>query len=274
MNIETIEKKLNKIKSVLDVFKEDGKLSKIEKDLLLGYIRDLYEEISNNDSNVVQKINQEQPVVVEKKVVEKEAEKAKAAELPLTTDNEKLELTATTPKFDEAEVKIIEENIFKTDTQIESQINEVKTNKATIAIPDENMQHPSNGVNLENKPSEISIEKVNPTSKLLPHAIPDELIELFADDEYTDLSDKISMFKIDQISNSIGINERFYMIKELFNGDGNLFFNILDKLDNAGNLDYAKQIALEEVAIPMKWVENGKLTIADEFIKLIKRKYK
>jgi chemotaxis protein histidine kinase CheA len=47
---------------------------------------------------------------------------------------------------------------------------------------------------------------------------------------------------IDSISRNIGINDRFLIIRELFDGDSEAFRKLVDTLDNAGDLKAAKQL--------------------------------
>lgn len=72
MQISKIEKRLKKITGLVEMFKVDGKLSQIEKDLLLDYIRKLYEEILRDDSNadfvLVKKAEKEVKSVVSESV--------------------------------------------------------------------------------------------------------------------------------------------------------------------------------------------------------------
>jgi hypothetical protein len=72
MQISRIEKRLKKITGLVEMFKVDGKLSQIEKDLLLDYIRKLYEEILRDDSNadfvLVKKAEKEVKSVVSESV--------------------------------------------------------------------------------------------------------------------------------------------------------------------------------------------------------------
>lgn len=259
MDIENIEKKLKKINSVLEIFKEDGRLTKIEKDLLMGYIRELYDSICFvEDEQIVAPTNQIMKQVGQSK------------QNPIDDVINTAPIIDAVPKNIEDKIRpapiVPEESIFSTlqEKVTDEIIKPAGVDKPIIAV--ESREAPTQ-MGIEG--AEVLIKST--TSQVINHP---ELIELFADDDYTDMSDKLSMTKIDQISTSIGINARFYMINELFNGDGNLFSKILVKLDEVGSLEGAKDIILNEVAIPMNWVENNKLVAAEDFIKLIKRRYK
>jgi hypothetical protein len=56
------------------------------------------------------------------------------------------------------------------------------------------------------------------------------------------LESKLIGQPIDSISRNIGINDRFLIIRELFEGDAERFKKLLEALDNAGNLQAAKEL--------------------------------
>ncbi|MFM2393020.1 MAG: hypothetical protein RLZZ546_1002, partial [Bacteroidota bacterium] len=62
MDISRIERRLKKINAVLEAFKEDNKISNIEKDLLMGYVRDLYDLIRDSDIEVIEVQSQNPPI--------------------------------------------------------------------------------------------------------------------------------------------------------------------------------------------------------------------
>ncbi len=51
MNIKKVEKSIKKINQLLENIKEENAVSSIERDLLLSYIRDLYEKVLNADGS-------------------------------------------------------------------------------------------------------------------------------------------------------------------------------------------------------------------------------
>jgi hypothetical protein len=286
MDIINIEKKLKKINSVLEIFKEDGQLTKIEKDLLKGYIRDLYDSVSfAEDTNKIERniVNTPNPVdnnstdlIVEKETIPSSPIDVVRVETKIVEEKQnqnsitsEVQIASPIVHNEFQEVSNEPEMVVVEDTQL-SKVDELASiikAEAIVELP-EIKKDPI--VQVETN------EKIIPDTKSVSKQLIDhpELIELFADDDYTDISDKLSMNKIDQIASSIGINDRFYMISELFNGDSSMFSKVLEKLDAIGSLEGAKNIVLNEVAIPMKWIENNKLVAAEDFIKLVKRKYK
>jgi hypothetical protein len=272
MDIVNIEKKLKKINSVLEIFKEDGQLTKIEKDLLKGYIRDLYDSVCfvEEGNSIHEKKVVTPPLVSESFLFIQNAEKEDVTPVKTEKNVTNIVEDPIESKPILSEVKIAPPITHNTSQEASIQSEKVEDAESSTNIT-EVAHELETAIPQPEKEVKIVQEFKSISKQLIDHP---ELIELFADDEYTDISDKLSMNKIDQIASSIGINDRFYMINELFNGDGGMFTKVLDKLDNIGSLEGAKNIILNEVAIPMKWVENNKLVAAEDFIKLVKRRYK
>jgi hypothetical protein len=235
MNIDKIERRLKKINSVLEIFKEDNKLTRIEKDLLLGYVRELYDLILLNDEENLQK------------------------------EIEKIENTIPTASII-AEIKnpTIEEEIVIDTKQIDLLKEETL---APIVEVQETLLEPVKQLT----DSELKVVEQSHSQKT---KYPQELEEIFEIDKYADVSEKLGMSKITSIIDAIGLNDKLLMTKELFNGNGELFMTILNKIEKAEHYEIAKSIILDEVAIPMKWVETDKLEKAESLAQLIWRKFK
>ena len=103
--------------------------------------------------------------------------------------------------------------------------------------------------------------------------ISEDLEAIFIQEEVSDLSEKISMSRIEDISKVIGINERIFTINELFGSDAKLFESTLSKLNKASNFEEAKGIIINEVALPKNWEKDNKLKKAQQFIKHVRRKF-
>lgn len=246
MDISRIERRLKKINSVLDVFKEDNKLTSIEKDLLLGYVREVYDLIRESESDVVEVSNE----------ILKHEVKTIKAESPKPAEAKKEEISQLIEKSipEVMNTKIEENPVFskpmaEVEKPVEVMVEAVKESKPVV--------------------KEIETVKASPAS----FEISEELEAIFVQEEVSDLSEKISMSKIEDISRVIGINERIFTINELFGSDGKLFESTLNKLNKAPNFDVAKSIIINEVAIPMNWERDNKLKKAQQFIKHVRRKF-
>jgi hypothetical protein len=61
-----------------------------------------------------------------------------------------------------------------------------------------------------------------------------------------DMDSKLMGQPIDSISRNIGINDRFLIIRELFDGDSDRFVKLIRDLDQAGDLQSAKRLLEEQ----------------------------
>lgn len=246
MDISRIERRLKKINSVLDVFKEDNKLTSIEKDLLLGYVREVYDLIRESETDVVEVSNEILKHGV--KTIPLEATK------PVEVKKEEITPEAVQSDPEVRNTKIEEKPVFskpilEEEKPVEVIVEAVKESKPVV--------------------KEIETVKASPSSFM----ISEELEAIFVQEEVSDLSEKLSMSKIEDISRVIGINERIFTINELFGSDGKLFESTLNKLNKAPSFDVAKSIIINEVAIPMNWEKDNKLKKAQQFIKHVRRKF-
>ncbi len=79
--------------------------------------------------------------------------------------------------------------------------------------------------------------------------------------------DIIKTIPIGRLSEAIGINDKFLFIRELFDGNSEMYNNVISNLDRSSNLEDAR-------AIIMKYAGNeGKNEAAKQLIDLVKRKF-
>jgi|GEM_PF-5498807 len=101
-------------------------------------------------------------------------------------------------------------------------------------------------------------------------ALIDRIFESF---EIHELSDKLRFSPIDDIHRAMSINERIFTIRELFNGNQEAFRTIIDKVNNAADLEQAKEILAREVVYPFQWNEPEKYKKIQHFLTLVKRRF-
>lgn len=238
MDISRIERRLKKINAVLEAFKEDNKISNIEKDLLLGYVRELYDLIRESDFDIIEVSDQ------------KNITHSSVKEEPIT----KTEVVKTSISAIKQE-EVIAEIEEKKQVIVESKKTE----------------------NEEKKPESKSVvEKMQTNSSAISEEIPGvskSILSLFKNEEVTDISEKLSNSKITDISKVLGINERMYMIAELFNGDKKLFDSSISKLNSLDNFVDAKALIINELAVPNRWDEEDKIKAAQSFVRQVRRKF-
>jgi hypothetical protein len=77
---------------------------------------------------------------------------------------------------------------------------------------------------------------------------------------------KFSNMPVSSLKAAIGINDRFLFTRELFDGDGKAFFEVISKIDGMGNIHEAAVFLRENY----KWKKND---TSLKFIDLVKRRF-
>jgi hypothetical protein len=101
-----------------------------------------------------------------------------------------------------------------------------------------------------------------------------EIYALFDDDQASEAAGKWGSTPIQDLSKSIGLNDKISMIKELFNDDHQAFNNSLTQLNSLGNFNEAKDYMMRNLVTVFKWNEGKKLERAKQLINLVRRRYK
>ncbi|MBC7885295.1 MAG: hypothetical protein H7X99_07460 [Saprospiraceae bacterium] len=241
MDILPFKRKLNKINVLIDSAGTDGEFTVLEKDLMLSYIRDLYE------------------IVLEDKTLHS----IKQTHSPFNKHREQSAEISTIPSVKEPEVS---EKKVEQSTGSHYVPN---TEEKTIESPRQAIIQPS--VVDERKSEVIEDEsKTHRTSKQVNEKF---LSELFADEKITDLSDKLSQSAVKDLSKSMGINERIFTQQELFGNNQSHFNETLEGLNKCQNFEEAKQYLIKHVIFNYDWASENKSKKAATFIKLVKRKF-
>jgi hypothetical protein len=106
-----------------------------------------------------------------------------------------------------------------------------------------------------------------------PKSGSDKYQELFQIKKAEDLSEKLESTHIDNIQRAMGLNERILTQNELFKGDKNSFETTVQKLNGMNHFDEARTYLAEEVIPQFDWTNEDRIKKAQEFIKLVKRKF-
>ena len=113
-----------------------------------------------------------------------------------------------------------------------------------------------------------------PEVKPSPATSSPALEELFATEAVTELSDKLSLAPISDLTKAMGLNERIFTVNELFGGDNAEFQTMITSLNGLSSFDEAKSVLMRSVAQKYDWGAPGKVKKAKTFIKLVQRRYK
>lgn len=238
MDIKNFNRKLHKISSLAENANDDNDLTALEHDLLLSYIRDLYE------------------IALDHKVSEPAKRENKPVVNPITDRPQVEQIQPVTPSV----VHVVKEIVVETPPQV------VVAEEQTARIEIQHIE--------PEKIIEKPIEVINTIKKAGKEIISQEIMdELFAEERISDLSDKLSLSPIKDLTKSMGINEKIFTQQELFGNNQQQFITTLEKLNNCQNFTEAKQYLLENVINDFGWTSEGKVKKAATFIKLVKRKF-
>ena len=246
MNVEKVERRLKKIITVFDAFKEDGKISSIEKDLLLGYIRELYEIVQESGAQQIPSSSSKMEAQMEH-----HANSVAKDEFPKEVSLPKEEisvLTVISPAISSHPESLLPHS--------EVLIEEAKPISSTTVIGSPKTQ--------------IDEEEIIYNSPLITN---ENMEKLFIITKAVDLSDKLAMSHIEDINKAMGINERLYNQNELFGGNGQLFLETIKHLNQLSDFGEAKNYLQNGVASEFKWDTDNKWSKAQQFIRLVYRKY-
>jgi hypothetical protein len=100
-----------------------------------------------------------------------------------------------------------------------------------------------------------------------------DMAPLFAIQESRDLSDKLRLSRVDDLSRAMGINERFLTINELFGGDHESFDHALRSLNSMTSFQDARDFLEKEIIGRYGWLDERRQKKALVFIQLVQRRY-
>ena len=84
------------------------------------------------------------------------------------------------------------------------------------------------------------------------------------------LQSRLLSVRLETLKNAFGLNERILIVKELFGGDNELYNSTIDSLDNAGDINAARN-KMSTLANQDGWREDSELAI--EFVQKVERRY-
>ena len=183
---------------------DERNIDAFEQDLMLSYVRQLYDSFAP-DKPVVRRKVPVLPPEEEMPVVQKQPVKKAPAPKPVEP---KIPKVVETPKEK---------------PNVEEKTKEVKVPKV--------METPKPAAApLPPKPKPAS-----PVSGLSPA----DRAALFEFKEATELSEKLSMAPIKDLKKAMGLNEKIFTINELFGGDSKVFDETIKKLDSFSSFSQA-----------------------------------
>ena len=249
MNIKKIEKQLKKINQLFAAIKEDGSASTIEKDLMLSYIRGLYEKVIDISSD----------------------SEVKEEATPKVEPVQEVKSTPVVAPVQEVVVEKVVETIPEVNHVADVVMNEVKESHEMVSGG--SASYREEPVAVSHAEPQVVAEQMVVEIEEPESAVDQELLDLFKSEEVSELSDKLSRSPITDLTKCMGINEKIFTVQELFGGDSNLFNTAMESMDKMTSLEQARDYLVKHVAVDQNWISDSKAKKALNFIKLISRRF-
>jgi hypothetical protein len=254
MDSQLFNRKLAKISLLVDNTDQGSPLSTLERDLLLSYIRELYDlalegKVMDKAGSMVPKSPVSAPVSMPTPaplVAPKEVAVSKPIEEPMIE-------------------KIVSQPVSIPEPVRHAPVIEEKIEVMKPIVVEESVE----------KPKQVEIVQISspqPLSAGLANTS-EAVRELFVVEEVHDLSEKLSLTPIKDLTKSMGINERVLMLHELFGNNKELFAETLERLNGLTNFDEASQYLIQNIIPKYDWTADKRVKAASQFIKLVRRRY-
>lgn len=278
MNWDKAKNNLDKINLLWqNIRMTDNDLSPLERDLMLSYLRKLYDSFLDEAEPVQQqrtsstKTLHQEPVAASKPVKpEYEPRPIVHQETPKYT--EPVARPAEPPKQEPFVhtngTHYVEERVTPSEIRRPVAADPLPVPERTLSVHQPVI--PSDPVIPAPDPDPVEVPAPSYTQSINPSQA---VLRLFDANKASDLSEKLSQLPISDLSRAFGVNERILIINELFGGDSGKFVDTIRRLNSFAQFNDAKAYLVREIAMPNHWAEDDKSELATSFIRLIRRKY-
>ncbi len=124
-------------------------------------------------------------------------------------------------------------------------------------------------INISEPAKNISFEEKVVPIKISSNERSESLNEILIQNKKTELTDKLEHSPIDDLKSAISFNDRFSFVQNLFSGNADIFKNVVEQINSAGNFVEAEKIISNYKN--EKWVENA--DAAASFMELVSRRF-
>jgi hypothetical protein len=242
MNVQQAKILLEKINALYKSISmgNDGP-SAIERDLMLSYLRQMYEACLPGNSETAAPTREEAP----------------AAKAPAPKP-EPAPRTYTAPRV----------------VEIPESLREISTPEPAAKTPPPSPPAPKPEPRPEPRPTP---EPVQPAAPVAATAGGNDrhnpkIEALFRFGTAKELSEKLSERPVPDLTRAMAINDKLLYINDLFGKDQNAMDESLKLLNKFDSMDEAKSL-LRNLAEQYNWIDEEKVESAQSFIKLVRRKY-
>lgn len=249
MNYKKFTKQISKINNFFESISEDEDISRIEKDLLLSYIRKLYDSVLDKDDQDKSDKSYDKPKV--------KKQKAPAAQAPVRKP------------FERAPQPEPEVQHYEPATSVQEPVRQPFERAPQVAPVAEAIVETA----VDNTPTAVVSTPQPETPPVQSLHLSDTMEAIFSKSTGKELSDKLSSLPIKDLTKSLGINERIFTIQELFGGNQDLFNKTLSDVNALSSYDEAKKYLATGVATDQDWDSDEKIKKAEKFVKLVQRRF-
>jgi len=121
--------------------------------------------------------------------------------------------------------------------------------------------------------TKVEPEEEKEETKEEPQTVSQDFLDLFELTNSNELSHKLSLIPIKQLTKAFSINEKIFTVKELFNGNKDLFNRVLEELDGLNSLEEAKEYLIKNVVNQQDWDNPKMLKKVKGFVSIVKRRF-
>jgi hypothetical protein len=254
MNLPQAKVQLEKIISLYKSISADGQVSALERDLMLGYIRQLYETfLDGQPSPVAAPIpERRQPEPVRTPEPVRAPEPAQTMQQPRVTVVVEPQ-PAPQPPAPPPPPPVIEK-------------------PRVVETP------PPPPPPVVEKPRPAPVVEAPPPPRPTPPPVftgaSADILSLFDEVAGKELSDRLSNTPLADLTKAFSINDRLLTMNELFGGNKAAFDEAVKDINNASGFDAARAFIVD-IATRNNWAANtDRQTVAKSFIKLVRRRFR
>lgn len=279
---------LKRIETILSLHEDS--LSRLDRDILLEDIRQLYDLVLNHEDTMPSKAPETPRDHTYVKPEPDIEEPTNQDPSPIAQDPESQEPTpqVNTPEPDNPSPSSEPDKVDDDEKPKETgqDTTEPEQPPATVTYEEKSeAPHPSFNETTEH-PASSSSEKMNGSSATStsnqsePEEYENVLVQengkysdLFDFPTTSDLSDQLANTKIDHLNKILTINDKILYINHLFNGEAIPFQESLKKFEGFYTYEEAKKYASEELVELYNWTADEKKETIKQFMRQVKRLY-
>ena len=246
---------LKKIQSLHQTLKENEEHpSEIEKELMKSYLRDFFDCFVEGDGDTDIFAIPEAAQIKEPETSKQEV----SPPVPESVPTPEVNKISAIPVVQQLPV----EEVINEPEELVEQVQ-------SVTPPTETVQEVPEAIT----DKELIVEPQDIIEQIVTDPVDQDLLALFSENPVVDLKDKLAMMPVRDLTKALSINERYFTIQELFGGDSALFKQTLQKLDGLSNFHEAREALIHDVAPKFEWGTEAKKKKAENFIKLVRRRY-